>query len=233
MLGKRPGITFAAIVCLAIGIAACTTVFSFVESLLLSALPYPQASELYLPVAQTGKGAMFFAIRSGGAPTALIPAVKAAIWSVDKDQPFDGPLLTMEQRLSRSMLWPRFMVLLLAVFTVAGVLLALLGVAGLTAEAVAVRRREMGIRMALGASPGAIVRLFLWSGMKPVLIGLAAGLAAFLAAAKLLRSAVHGLGPLGPLFFCAALILLTAAALLACYIAARKILKLEPSVVLR
>ena len=188
---------------------------------------------LYLPVAQTGKRVMFFAVRTESDPSALIPAVKATVWGLDKDQPFDGPLLTMEQRLSRYMLWPRFMALLLACFAAAGWLLALLGVAGISAEAVAVRRREMGIRMALGASPGTLVRLFLWSGMKPVLIGLAAGLAAFLAAARLLHSAVYGLGPLGPFSFGAALFLLTATALLVCYIPARAFQRLEPSVVLR
>jgi ABC-type antimicrobial peptide transport system permease subunit len=140
---------------------------------------------------------------------------------------------TMEQLLSASTAARRFNSTLLAIFAAAALLLALAGVYGVISFVVSQRTREIGLRVALGAQSRDVMRLIVEQGMRITLLGIAAGLIGAFALTRLMSNLLYGVSPNDPLTFAAVAGLMTAVALLACLIPARRATKVDPLVALR
>jgi len=139
----------------------------------------------------------------------------------------------MEQILSESMSRQNFNMLLLSIFAGIALLLAAIGIYGLMSYAVEQQMQEFGIRMALGADSPALIRMIVKQGMKPALIGMAAGLAIAFGATRLLGSLLYGVKPTDPASFVLVAIILTIVALAATYVPARRAAALDPVAALR
>jgi len=175
---------------------------------------------------------MSLVVRTTGDPTAVASAVREAVLNVDPDQPvFD--VNTMEEVISTSLNSRRFDLLLLGSFAALGLVLAVLGIYGVISYGVQQRTHEVGIRMALGAQRRDVLQIVLGEGAKLALIGVAIGLVAALGLTRLLRGLLYAVSATDPATFVGAAILLTAVALLACYIPARRATKIDPMVALR
>jgi putative ABC transport system permease protein len=171
-------------------------------------------------------------VRSDGDLIRLVPAVKAAIWAVNKNQPI-SKIETLEQVLSASLARRRLYMILLGVFAGAALLLASVGIYGVVSYSVNQRTQEMGIRIAVGAERGDVLRLVLGQGARAALLGIAAGIAAALALTRLMASLLFGVSASDPLTFLAVATLLTLVALSASYIPARRAMRVDPMVALR
>ena len=165
-------------------------------------------------------------------PAALINAIRLTISKIDPEQAIHN-IGTMEQRLSESIAPQRFVALLLSLFATLALIQALIGIYGVMSYAVTQRRRELGIRMALGAQPRNILSLVLRRGMKLTLIGMALGLVGAVASTRLLRDMLFGIKPVDPLTFGAMTLLLICISLVACFLPARRATKVDPMNVLR
>ena len=144
-----------------------------------------------------------------------------------------GELKTLEQSLAESIAPRRFNLFLLGTFAAAALLLALVGIYGVIAYSVSQRTHEIGVRAALGASRGEIVRMVVRQGMTIVVVGIAAGLGAALGLTRLMVSLLFEVRPTDPATFGAVALLLTATALAASWIPARKAASVDPLVALR
>jgi predicted permease len=190
-------------------------------------------AEVFTPA---GQGSYFtattFIARASANPKALMPSLEQAIWSADKNAPITD-VKTMDQIVSEAAAQPRFRALLLGSFGVLGLALALVGIYGVISHGVVQRTREIGIRVALGAQNRNVLRLIVWQGTKLVLAGLAIGLVAALAATRLMRSLLYGVSATDPLTFAGVSILLVLAGLAACYLPARRAMRVDPMTALR
>jgi len=165
-------------------------------------------------------------------PAALINAIRQTVSKIDPEQAIHN-IATMEQQLSQSIAPQRFIALLLSLFATLALIQALIGIYGVMSYAVAQRRQELGIRMALGAQPGNILSLVLRRGMKLTLIGMALGLMGAVASTRLLRDMLFGVKPIDPLTFAVMTLLLVCISLVACFLPARRATKVDPMNVLR
>jgi predicted permease len=189
--------------------------------------------QAYFPHAQIDDARdMYLAVRTPLDPSSVSNAIRQQVFSIDKDLPIFN-ISTMDARLSQSVTQPRLNLTLLVVFALLALLLAAVGVYGVMAFAVTQRTREIGIRMALGAQRGKILQQLLFDGGRLVVLGLCLGLAASLALARLMASLLFGVKPADPFTFAAVAAVLAAVALLACYIPARRAMKVDPLVALR
>ncbi|HVO97135.1 MAG TPA: ABC transporter permease [Bryobacteraceae bacterium] len=196
----------------------------------LAADPRPM---IYVPHPQNpfSRG-VWFAARVAGPPASLASAVRREFMNIDREQPVEQ-VGTMDQTLASQLAQPKFQTELMAAFALVALLLAVLGIYGVNSYAVTQRRSELGLRMALGASRGGILRLVIGQGMLPTGVGIIAGLIGAATSASVLRSVLVGPDPLNPLAFLGAALILTAAAALACYIPARRATRIDPVVTLR
>ena len=189
-------------------------------------------AQIYLPYPQNPSSIMNLLVRTRSDPLRLTNAVRGQVWGVDKDQPlFD--IKTVEDVVADSFARPHWLAWLLGSFAGLALLLAALGIYGLVSYAVSQRTQEIGIRMALGAQSGDLLRLVLRKGMGLTLAGLVIGLSSALVMAGLLRSFLFGVKPTDPMSFACAAMLLAGVALLACYIPAQRALRVDPMVALR
>jgi putative ABC transport system permease protein len=186
----------------------------------------------YLPFLQNPIRFMYLAVRSDSNPTALLASIQDEVRTLDKDLPI-ARARTMSELLSESVAQPRFRSLLIAIFAGVALMLAAIGIFGVISYSVSQRTHEFGIRMALGANPGDIVRMVLVQGLKLALLGAGLGLAGSYAATRLLSSLLFNVSPTDPLTFVGIATLLTVIALLASYIPARRATKVDPMVALR
>jgi putative ABC transport system permease protein len=192
--------------------------------------------EIYAPYAQHatefGSAELSFVVRTAGDPLELATAVQRAAWSVDSSVPISGTA-TMDRVIADRLWRSRVTALLLGVFAVVALVLAALGVYGVSAYSTSRRTREIGIRVALGARPSQVVSLALRETLAPILGGLAVGCGVALALARLAASLLYGVGPGDPITFVAAPVALGLIALAAAWLPARRASRIDPAVVLR
>jgi putative ABC transport system permease protein len=188
--------------------------------------------QIYLPYLQSELWSANIVIRTTSDPLGLAAAVRNQALAVDTGAVVYD-VQTMEARLATSMSSRRFNLLLLSVFAILALTLAAVGVFSVIAHAVTQRTHEIGIRMALGASTGDILRLFVGQGMTFVAIGIALGLAGAWALTRVIANLLFGVRATDPLTFAGCALLLSIIALLACYLPARRATKVDPMTALR
>jgi putative ABC transport system permease protein len=195
-------------------------------------LDKPQFPHVYLPVEQWPLPANFLVVRSALSSPSLTDAVRRAVAAVDKEQPV---FLTarLENWVADSIARQRFGLLLLGLFGALALALAGIGIYGVVSYAVAQQTREIGIRMALGARSADVLRFVIRQGMRPVLLGLAIGFSGAFGLTRLLRSLLFGVTATDPFTFILVTALLGGMALLACYLPARRAVKVDPVTALR
>jgi putative ABC transport system permease protein len=189
-------------------------------------------AEAYLPMAQGSVAGGELAVRTSGNPYDMLPAVKSVVYSVLPDVPLRN-VRTMDEVIARHVAQRRLNMLLLSLFAFLGVIIAAVGIYGVMAYLVAQRTREIGVRMALGATRSAVLRMVLLNAVALVVCGLGIGGIAswYLSAAS--RAFLFGLQPTDPRAFAAAAIIVSIAALAATAIPARRAASVDPVVALR
>jgi len=188
--------------------------------------------EVYTVLPQTPIGGLTVVVRSTVAPAALAAAVRKQMEAIDRNVPAYN-IRPMNQIVADSISQPKFRTVLLGIFSFAAVLLACLGIYGVIAYSVTERRNEIGIRMALGAEPGDVLRLVISHGLMLAGIGLVIGIAASLAVGRLLGSVLYGISEADPATYFGAIVLFLVVAGLASYLPARRALQLDPVNALR
>jgi len=191
----------------------------------------PPRDEFYLAERQLGARGMTLVVKgSAGVPSAA--DVRRAVWAVDPSQPLSRAT-AMEDYLGAALAPGRFQALLLGIFAGLAVLLAAVGLYGVLAQAVVERRSEIGVRVALGAERGSVVRMMVREGVALAAVGLVIGGVGALLVTRLLDALLYGVGPRDPLAFALTPILLLGVALLASWIPARRAAGLDPAESLR
>lgn len=196
------------------------------------ALNAVDTEEMYIPLPQGPWTNMTLLVRSQSNPHPLVTAVREKISEVDPNLPVSG-ILGMDDVIGASVAQPRLIMQFVGVFAGFALLLAAIGIYGVMAYTVNARKQEMGIRVALGATPADILRLVVGQGMRMTLIGVALGVAASLALTRLLASLLFDVSAADPVVFSAAAVVLGGVAFLACYIPARRATGVDPIIVLR
>ncbi len=212
-----------------------TEVIGVVADIRTVALDEPPLMMVYLPAGCARPWLASYSslvVRAAVAPSALASAVRGAIRTVDAGVPIRH-LRPMSEIVSESVGVRRFQMGLASLFAIFALLLAALGIYGVVSYSVARRRQELGIRMALGARGSDLRSLVLLQGMSPVLVGWAAGVLAALVAGGVIRSLLFGVTAQDPLTLASVTLVVLASAALACYIPARRAMKVDPMVALR
>jgi predicted permease len=194
--------------------------------------PQPEVYVTYHQSGQFRSPGAYLVVRSKTDPITLVPALRAAVRSTDPDIPLES-VMTMEARVAASVAQPRFYAALLALFAALAMTLAAVGIYGVLSYSVLQRRREIGVRMAVGAEPGSVLRLVLREGAVLVAIGLAIGLGAAAFVSRVLTRLLFGVTAADPAVFAAVATLLGAIALMACYVPARRAARVDPLEALR
>jgi putative ABC transport system permease protein len=195
-------------------------------------LDQPPTPTVYYPHAHLAYNRMVIVVRSSGHPLALAEPIRRVIRRIDPTQPI-ADVRTMNDVIADTFSRQRFSTLLLAGFSGASLLLAAIGVYGILAYSVSERTRELGVRAAIGATPGRIVFLILRAATIPVIGGVAIGITGALALTGLLRSLLFDISPRDPLTFVFVPVMVVAVAFIAAYFPARRAARLAPMVVLR
>ncbi|CAN5658554.1 ABC transporter permease [soil metagenome] len=187
---------------------------------------------LYFPAAQIPPARLFLVLKTTVSPVSVTNSLRRTLLELDPDLPLYD-VRTLDERVARSLVTERFRMMLLAGFGMLALFLAAVGIYGVLAYAVAQRSAEIGIRMALGSSSTAIFRMVVVQGARLLGIGLVLGVAGSLALGRLVRSMLYGVEPTDPLVISAVLALLSATALIACLLPARRAMKVDPLVAMR
>jgi putative ABC transport system permease protein len=189
--------------------------------------------EIYAPFYQARRATgVYLAVRTKPDPLKVVSAIQERIWSVDKNQPITA-IQTIDARIAAVNATSRSQSLLLGIFGGLGFILALVGVYGVMSYLVSLRTREIGIRMALGAEPGQVLRLVIAHGLKLTLTGVFIGVASGLVVTRFMRSFLFGISATDPLTFASIAVVLTLVALAACFIPAWRAMSVDPLVALR
>ncbi len=200
----------------------------------------PAPATFFIPVAQDAGSIQGFqawfpisiVVRTAQPPLTLSHAVETAVHDADPDLPI-GHIQSMEQILSTSLAFQRFSMILMSIFAALALILAAIGTYGVMAYSIAQRTHEIGIRMALGAKPGDVLRMVISQGMTLAALGLAIGIAGALAATRLLASQLYGVSASDPVILLIVAALLALVALFACWIPARRAARVDPLIALR
>jgi putative ABC transport system permease protein len=208
------------------------TIVGVVSDVKSASLESDVGPQVYRPHAQDPWPPMTVVLHTEGDPLALASAIRSEVKALDGQLPV-AKMRTMEQVVSDATGARRFSVALLAFFAGSALLLTIMGIYGVVAFLVGRRRREIGVRVALGAQRGDILRLVLHRGMKPVALGGVAGLAGSLVASRLVASQLYGISASDPLTLASIVLLLALAALVACWLPARRAARVDPMEALR
>lgn len=188
--------------------------------------------EFFRPHSQSPSGSLIYVVRTRTDAAALIPALRESIWQTSPDLPFYS-VTTMDQLVSDSLKARRFNLTLLGAFAGLALVLALTGVYGVMSFVTRQRTHEIGVRLALGAKARDIAKLVIGHGFKLALIGTVVGAIAAFVLTRLMTALLFGVTASDPATFALVVVLLPAIALLACYLPARRAMKVDPLVALR
>jgi putative ABC transport system permease protein len=187
---------------------------------------------MYVPFAQVPFWGSEVVVRSGLSAAEIAAAIRTETHNIDKDLPVTD-IASFPQALHASVAEPRFRTVLLGLFSAIALLLAAIGIFGVISFSISLRTREIGVRMALGATPTSIRHLVMAESAKLVLSGLAAGIPAALILTHFLSALLFGVTPTDPLTFIGVALLLMLVALAAAYLPARRAIRIDPMVALR
>jgi len=207
-------------------------VVGVVGNVKFATLDTADSPQVFMPILQAGSLDATLVVRSQSDPAALVRAVRQELAKLDPTLPVSG-ILSMSQVVSESVAQPRLIMQFVGLFAGLALMLAALGIYAVMAYSVSQRRQEMGVRIALGAQPQHILRLVVGHGMGLTLLGVGIGLAGSFASTRLLVGMLFGTRATDPVVFAMAVAVLSAAALLACYIPARRATRLDPVLALR
>jgi putative ABC transport system permease protein len=195
----------------------------------LDAAPEPT---VYFPFRQATSDTQFVVVRTAGEPGSVATAARQIVAGLDKDLPI-ADLSTMDEVMTASMASPRFRTTLVSIFAAVGLLLAAIGIYGVMSYAVTERTHEIGVRAALGADRGDLMRLVLGETIALAAAGISLGLAGALLTTRLIRVLLFRVEPTDPITFAGISVVLAMAALAASYIPARRAMRVDPMVALR
>ncbi|HEV7552383.1 MAG TPA: ABC transporter permease [Candidatus Angelobacter sp.] len=187
---------------------------------------------VYIPSYGSGSGPVQFAIHTASSPTALTPSLRSILKELDPNLPLSN-IQTMDEVVSQSVAPRRFNMFLLSIFAAVALLLALIGVYGVLAYSVGRRTAEIGLRIALGATPRSVMALIVGQGMRPIMVGIAIGMAGAVGLSHFVSSLLFNVKPVDPLTYGAVALLVAVAALLSCYVPALRALRVDPVAALR
>ena len=219
---------------LSIGDGPLYTVVGVVGDVKQMSLALNESDAVYIGATQWrfADNAMTLVVRARDDAAVLTPTVRAAVWSVDKDQAISR-IATMEELVAQSASERRFAVVLFEAFALAALALAAAGIYGVLAGSVAERTREIGVRSALGASRGRILALIVGHGVGVTVLGIIIGLGGAFAASGILGSMLFGVSPLDPVTWLGVVALLMAVAVMACTVPGLRALRVDPASTLR
>jgi putative ABC transport system permease protein len=187
---------------------------------------------VYFPYYGAGASPVYFVVHGTAGPDAIQPMLRQILGELDASLPLSR-VQSLEQLVGDSVAARRFIMVLLAAFAGVALLLALAGIYGVLSYSVSRRTGEIGVRLALGASPGGVLRLIVAQGMKPVVLGLVVGIGSALALTRLMASLLFGITPTDVATYAGVAGLLVGAALLSCYVPARQALRVDVVAALR
>ncbi|MCH7716533.1 MAG: ABC transporter permease [Gemmatimonadetes bacterium] len=187
---------------------------------------------MYFPFVRFQVPGMTLLLRTDGDPTPLIPTIRSLVWDLDPNIPLDG-IATVEQTIHDTVASPRFNMLMVTSIASLALVIAAVGIYGVMAHTVAQRNREMGVRLALGASHGAILRQVLHDGFRMAATGVGLGVAGALVLTRLLESLLYGVSPTDPFTFSAVIVTIGMVSAIACYVPARRATRVDPLEALR
>jgi putative ABC transport system permease protein len=195
----------------------------------VTAAPYPQ---IYAPLAQVPQRSVAVAVRTAGDPAALAQPLRQALAAAAPGVP-SRDMRTLEERVADTIAMPRVSAAVIGLFAALALALAAIGLYGVLAYSVVQRTREIGIRIALGARHGEVLRLVVRQGMRPALAGIAVGLVVAVAATRLMSSLLYGVTATDPATFVAVPLFLAGVSLLAAWLPARRAARVDPMTALR
>jgi putative ABC transport system permease protein len=208
------------------------TVVGVVADVKFNSLTSPVIEEMYLPMAQSPGAAATLIVRSQSDVRPLVEAVRNELGTIDSDISF-GTIQKMDELLASSVAQPRLTMQFMGVFAGLALMLSLTGLYAVMSYIVLQQKRELGIRMALGAQRTQVLRMVLQHGMTVTMIGLAIGAALSFALTRLLAGLLFDIRPTDPLTFAGSIFILALTALIACYLPARRAAQVDPIVTLR
>jgi putative ABC transport system permease protein len=212
------------------------TIVGVVGDVKYSGLDSPPGPTLYVPYNENGwvmwSREMYLVVRSSGNAPEIVPAIRSQLASMDSTLPL-AQIRTMDQLLDESLVQQRFRTWLVSGFAALALLLSAIGIYALISYSVSQRTREIGVRIALGAQRSNVLGMVLREGLQLLALGLLLGLVGALLATRVMRSLLYSTSAVDALSFIATTFTLTAVALLACYIPARRATKVDPMVALR
>jgi ABC-type antimicrobial peptide transport system permease subunit len=194
----------------------------------VASLDAEPGSQVYLPVTQFPYPRLTLVVRvAGGDPGGVVPVIRKTVREVNPAATIND-VRTMESVVSVSLARQRFQMTLIGTFAVLALVLATVGLYGVLALIVGQRRREIGVRLALGATPRAVVRMLLGEGARMAAVGVVLGLAGALALTRVLRSLLYGISSTDAATFVAAAVFVAAVALAATWVPARRAARVDP-----
>ena len=202
-------------------------VVGVVTSLRDEAVQNDPRPRIYLPYSLFPWPTPSVIVRAGTDPTGLVPAIRAALRDMDPDVPMMD-VASLPSVTHQAVAWPRFTMQVVSAFGLVAIILAAMGIYGVASFGVLRRRREIGIRIALGAEPGGVVRLVLRHALRLAALGIALGVLAALAGTGFIESIVFGIDPADLLTFTTVPLALGLVALLASWVPARRATRVDP-----